>query len=141
MKKNLIAVFLAATVLIASCSKEKAVEPELKDETLYPVTFNVSTFKTEVVPMATAAKLKKLSYQGNGLGRSSFQSAGLSDDWLGNKIEYLEYYVFNESGAELNNIRQWHYTGDGTDDSMRNERFGIIEDTLPAGKYKIVFRT
>lgn len=141
MKKNLIAAFITATVLIASCSKEKAAEPELKDEALYPVTFNVNTFKTEVVPMATAPKLKKLSYQGNGLGGPSFQSTGIGEDWLGNKMEYLEYYVFNESGARVNHISQWPFEGDGTQTSVRNEQFGKFEDTLPAGKYKVVFKS
>lgn len=115
MKKPLFSLICAVALLFSSCSKENTTAP--KDEKLYPVTFNLSTFSKEIVPMAS---LKKT------VGQISASTA--SGTALNEAIQYIDYAVYNESGIKVNHKNSY----------FNNSNFGRIDDSLPKGKYKIV---
>lgn len=114
MKKLSLSLICALALLISGCSKKEIAEP--KDEKLYPVTFNVSTFSKEIVPMASLKTAGQIS-------ASTTSGKALSD-----AVKYITYAVYNESGIEVN--RKTSYASEAN--------FGKIEDSLPKGKYKIV---
>src|SRR5690606_34762665 len=105
-------------------------------EKLYPVTFNVSAFSTEITPMGNI----------QGKSRSMVASAGkvsaamnASSEGLFNSITHLYYYVFNESGIKVN--EKYFYFMDMAnleEGEKLDPNFGKISDSLPKGKYKVV---
>src|SRR5690606_41790871 len=88
MKKPLFSLICAFALLFSSCSKEETAAP--KDEKLYPVTFNFSTFSKEIVPMASTKKAAKIS--------ASTTSGGTLSD----AISYITYAAYNASGTKVN---------------------------------------
>jgi|GEM_PF-3588516 len=100
MQKLLILLLLAITLF--SCSKDSDKEP--KEEPLYDVSFNVSTFKQDVSNMKSTEPLNEV-------------------------IKSLIYFVYNNEGKYLY-YREFEST---------EENFGIINDKLPEGEYKIIF--
>src|SRR5690606_2954185 len=106
MKKPLFSLICACALLFSGCSKEETAAP--KDEELYPVTFNVSTFSKEIVPMSSTKKAAKIS--------ASAISGGSSSD----AIWYIKYGVYNESGTRVNS----------KDSYYKDASFGKIDDSL-----------
>lgn len=115
MKKPLFSLICAVALLFSSCSKENTAAP--KDEKLYPVTFNVSTFSKEIVPMAS---LKKTVRQ---ISASTTSGNALSD-----AVKHVSYAVYNEAGIKVNEKVS----------NSQHASFGEIEDSLPVGKYTVM---
>lgn len=91
---------LSACLLLFSCSKEEAVKPnEIKHE----VKFTVSTFSQEITDISYAKALNT-------------------------SIGYLDYIVFNSSGAKVNRISQ----------TSADANFGVVSDQLSAGTYTVI---
>lgn len=114
MKKTLFSLICACALLFSGCSKEETAAP--KDEKLYPVTFNVSTFSKEIVPMASLKTARQIN-------ASTTSGAGLSD-----AVKHISYAVYNEAGILVNQKVS----------NSQQQSFGKIEDSLPRGKYTVM---
>lgn len=113
MKKPLSLLICAFALILSGCSKEEIASPN--DEKLYPVTFNVSTFSKQIVPMASLKTAKEIN-------------ASTSSKTLSEAVQHLNYGVYNETGIKVNE----------KESSATNPGFGKIEDSLPQGRYTVV---
>jgi hypothetical protein len=119
MKKYL--TLMAMAIIFLSCKKENASNsvnnnPALS-KTLYPVSFNLSTFESTEINKATTVT-------------NSISTMALKDH-----IKYLHYAVFSapsSPGNELVFLKQ-------IVQNSTQLSFGTILDSLPAGKYSIFF--
>ena len=99
MKKFVLGI-LSACLLLSSCSKDDAPKPaDLKHE----VKFTVSPFSQEITDISYAKSLST-------------------------SIGYLEYIVYNSSGAKVNRISQ----------TSADANFGVISDQLSSGTYTVI---
>lgn len=98
--KRTILVILSACMLLSGCSKEDTPNPtDLKHD----VKFTVSPFTQEITDISYAKSLST-------------------------SIGYLEYIVYNNSGAKVNRISQ----------TSTDPNFGVITDQLSSGTYTVI---
>jgi hypothetical protein len=129
----ILALIHIAVLLFSGCSKSENVD--MKDQKLYPITFNVTTgFKQEILPMASATiknNSTRISNQ-QALNRKTLASTltnESSPSTLSQSIVTIEYVIYNAS--DLTNRVKWSVQHN-TDPS-----FGNIKEELPAGNYTI----
>lgn len=122
-----------------SCKKDQqSNSPAFKtDEKKFTVNFNLSEFQQKVETMSVGSNSKLKSATGITLA-----------DSLKNHINNLLYLAYDSAGNEVGRIRQYitfggsykyHYPSYSDPYQWYDKPFGSIVDTLPAGKYTIVF--
>lgn len=140
MKNMLISKLCVCLIFLLACKKEQqpiSPSPSIKtDEKKFAVEFNIAEFWQQVESMALNGSHQLMSAPGI-----------TAADSLKNHINNLLYLAYDSAGNEVGRIRQYTYK-DGYKynywpyDSywkVYNKPFGSIVDSLPAGKYTVIF--
>ena len=139
--KNNLTLSMALCLIVFSCKKEdqSQIAPQAKsDAKKYAVNFDVSSFSQSVESMRAKGSAKIMA------GGSAISAM----DSLKNRIDQLRYLVYDSAGMALSSVNQ-QYLANGSfysykqtvsgNDGTYGRPFGSIVDSLPSGKYSIVF--